>query len=167
MLRRHKHGGFTLVELLVVIGIIAVLVGILLPALNKARRQAQITQCLSNERQLALTLNQYMRDNKGKMFPYYDPGTTAIYWFEIVLPYLNRAASKLDVLSNSTTTRAEVGKLQLRETVYFCPTATEPMNGVNVSGQTDSGTAFNCWGPGRPVHARRSDEWKIWRGPCC
>src|SRR5439155_20882390 len=82
----RKHSGFTLVELLVVIGIIALLVGILLPALNKARRQAQITQCLSNQRQLAIAIQQYMRDNKGKMFPYYDSGTTAIYWFEIILP---------------------------------------------------------------------------------
>ena len=42
--------------------------------------------------------------------------------------------------------RAEITKLQLRETVYFCPTARDPMDGANVSGITSSGTAFNCWG---------------------
>lgn len=57
--------GFTLVELLVVIGIIAVLLGILLPALNKARRQAQDAQCQSNMRQLALGVLQYCNDNHG------------------------------------------------------------------------------------------------------
>jgi len=62
---------FTLIELLVVMVIIALLVGLLLPALGRAREEARKTQCRSNLRQIALAMNMYINDNGGYTPPVY------------------------------------------------------------------------------------------------
>ncbi|HVT88214.1 MAG TPA: type II secretion system protein [Tepidisphaeraceae bacterium] len=61
----RKVRAFTLVELLAVIGIIAVLVSLLLPALGRARESANRTACLSNLRQLGMAFQLYVQDNNG------------------------------------------------------------------------------------------------------
>jgi prepilin-type N-terminal cleavage/methylation domain-containing protein/prepilin-type processing-associated H-X9-DG protein len=62
-----RRRAFTLVELLVVIGIIAVLIAILMPVLNRAKEAAVRIQCLSNQRQLTLAWTMFAQENKGKL----------------------------------------------------------------------------------------------------
>lgn len=69
--RRYRRNpqGFTLVELLVVIGIIGLLISMLLPALSKARQQAYSVNCMSNLRQCGISLLMYANDNNAWFFP--------------------------------------------------------------------------------------------------
>jgi prepilin-type N-terminal cleavage/methylation domain-containing protein/prepilin-type processing-associated H-X9-DG protein len=89
--KRNPHA-FTLVELLVVIGIISLLISVLMPALSKARQTAQAAVCASNMRQVSLAVLNYTIDNRGR-FPYggYAPSGFVLpqySWTDLIDGYL-------------------------------------------------------------------------------
>jgi prepilin-type N-terminal cleavage/methylation domain-containing protein/prepilin-type processing-associated H-X9-DG protein len=111
--------GFTLVELLVVIGIIALLISILLPALQKAKRAANTVKCSSNLRQLATGVLMYAGDNRNQLPPArvvpcvtYPSG-----WF-----WPNELA-RLKYVPSPSSGAAAGGQMISAESVFFCPQA--------------------------------------------
>jgi prepilin-type N-terminal cleavage/methylation domain-containing protein len=169
--RYFSRAGFTLVELLVVISIIAILVLILLPAVNAARRAAWLNSCKNNVRQLALALHQH--EGTHKSFP---PGlpncsTTANdnrgsaicqgpVWIAGLFPYLEEK-KKHEILmtmledkvavKNHAAAQASVGVADRTPDPLRCPAANvnEPFtNAYGYSNKLAKGGYAGCWGAG-------------------
>lgn len=155
---RSSLAAFTLVELLVVIGIIALLIAILLPALNRARQSAKTVQCLSNLRQMSMAYIMYTSDQKGRNATYFteaSPNITMDYsWPGLIKPYLPTI---------QPMTAANVG--YVNKNVLFCPEAQELNSTGNVSGWGNqwgyTNIAWNCqYAPGGTSY-----EWGRDSGP--
>jgi len=160
---RFRIHAFTLVELLVVIGIISILISVLLPVLGSVRRQAAMTKCASQLRELGTAMVLYSQDNKGYLpsprisTPYnvngilYDKGSSEtpgsivqenVKWWHFLGKYLTKGT----VMAQQTT---DIN--QMRSAVYWCPSFDgflDGGSGVNMIGGINrnfTGYGMNWW----------------------
>ena len=156
---------FTLIELLIVVAIIAILAGLLLPALNKARVSARRTACQGNIRQIGRGYLNYSMDNRDIIVPYkmnlsgdkcnnrgfvgYPDGSMT--WLHLVYPYYGIKPEDITLSDNLTRRHYDVLAAKHRNSILKCPAANKPitylgflsygMHQYNLGGHTYSNIA--------------------------
>jgi len=148
---RRRLKGFTLIELLVVIAIIAILIGLLLPAVQKVRAAAARTTCANQQKQIALAIHNYASGNNNNLPPmlYTNPQTNGrrAFWYNL-LPYVEQTAV-WNASSNTECWNNGVNNMVVK--TYICPAdPTIPASGI-ISGWWGASCSY------APTHLLFSD----------
>jgi prepilin-type N-terminal cleavage/methylation domain-containing protein len=154
--RGEKRRGFTLIELLVVIAIIAILIGMLLPAVQKVREAASRTQCANNLKQMALAVHNFLVANDGLLPPIatmppddgsgivgeFAPytadsryGTEQVSLHFLLLPYVEQSAVTLGLPANFNSLGARSVVIKL----FVCPSDPTLPNNIGTSAPASRG----------------------------
>lgn len=163
MIRSWKKGGFTLIELLVVIAIIAILIGLLLPAVQKVREAANRSRCGNNLKQLGLALHNY-HESAGKLppgaqqdvYPQSTPGAGTVIrgtgWTVFVLPFIEYDnlynLYNFDLAHNSAANGTNVGMAVVK--TLYCPSGPSPSKYLDPNAGTLNNPTTHYYGVSGP-----------------
>ena len=166
-----RRRGFTLIELLVVIALIAILISLLLPAVQQAREAARRTQCTNNLKQISLAIHHYHDAFQVLPLVSLDTGHSKSSAFVAILPYLDQANAyqKYD-FNQGNSSAANLAVVSQRIAAYLCPSAVirrqVPISGCDANDRapgtyavsTGSGDPWGTSASGNPLNGAISNS---------
>ena len=146
MFHSSRRSAFTLIELLVVIAIISILMGLLMPAVQKAREAAARISCANNLKQIGLAMHNY--EGAFQKFPPSRLGSGMATWMVLILPFIEQDNLYRQWNLGASYYQQNTTARQTPVKIYFCPSrrASDTPPIVSISGDQWSGG-----GPGSPM----------------
>jgi prepilin-type N-terminal cleavage/methylation domain-containing protein len=161
--RTRRGGAFTLIELLVVIAIIAILIGLLLPAVQKVREAAARSTCSNNLKQLSLGAHNYAGANSDKLPPYFDYQPSTYGWgmfHYYLLPYIEQDNVYRRAFGSGACWGNGVNSMPIK--TFLCPSDVSHQSGVYSAvnwGVTSYAVNFQMFGTSVTVDST-TGQWK-------
>ena len=140
--RIPEHSGFTIVELLAVLAIIGTLIGLLLPAVQRARESGRQAQCSNNQKNIGLALTNYQQAKR--LFPAGNEQVTGRFhaWSSYILPFLERSdvAGRIDFMKPWDDPGGNAAIADMNVATYVCPSGMKMF-----AGKQDYGGVLGAW----------------------